>query len=374
MRPRAPKILVSGEAARQRGANGEADDECRRADEQRARRRQRRRRGRAAAAATSGRAVLGLLCDARPARRGLAHARWDASLEVALALLHDAIPRLRRQRRLAQLAAGAERPAKAEAAPQLVRALRSEGVGDGRERHVHEDRARLRVRLRLEQHPPLLSEQRVAELHAQVGHVRLANVVARDARVHVVGTEPGCLNARLERRLQHRVARDLCQIARREAPHLLRDAVLLHERLLRVVEHERIVRRERNVQANREKLMERVFREAEEEGVVRERREGEADLSDVVEVLQRRRLAQVDAVRDAARRQKSRVKVVELTGLARVRAEAKRGKPLRVSKLVEDVQVGVQVVAVVGIMRVARLPLLGVRSWVVVRRQHAFGL
>eukprot|EP00966_Prymnesium_polylepis_P043454 1007965-Prymnesium_polylepis.1 len=140
--------------------------------------------------------------------------------------------------------------------------------------------------------------------------------------------------------------------------HLLGDAVLLHERLLGVVEHERVVCRERDVQADAEELVERVLRQLQEEGVVRERREREPDLREVVEVLQRRRLAQVDAVVDAARREEGRVQVVEPARLARVRPEAERREPLRVAQLVEREEVGEDVVAVVRVMRVALRPLL----------------
>ena len=55
------------------------------------------------------------------------------------------------------------------------------------------------------------------------------------------------------------------------------------------------------------------------------------------------------------------VQVVELSGLARVWPEAKRVHPLRGAQAVEDVQVGVQVVAVVGEVGVAARPLGGER-------------
>jgi hypothetical protein len=53
------------------------------------------------------------------------------------------------------------------------------------------------------------------------------------------------------------------------------------------------------------------------------------------------------------------VQVVELPGLARVWPEAKRAHPLRGAEAVEHVQVGVQVVAVVGEVGVAARPLCG---------------
>ena len=91
----------------------------------------------------------------------------------------------------------------------------------------------------------------------------------------------------LEGGLQHRIARDLSQVDGGEPPHLLCDAVLLHQWLLGVVEHERVVRRERHVEAGGEELVERALGEGEEERVVRERRERKPDLSEVVQVLER---------------------------------------------------------------------------------------
>ena len=88
----------------------------------------------------------------------------------------------------------------------------------------------------------------------------------------------------------------------------------------------------------------------------------------VVEVLQRGRLAQVDAVVDPARREEGRMQVVELPRLPGVRPEAKRREALCPAQVVEHIEIGVQVVGVVGVVRVAFSPPLGrnlqrVRRW-----------
>mmetsp|Transcript_25897 Transcript_25897/g.84931 ORF Transcript_25897/g.84931 Transcript_25897/m.84931 type:complete len:478 (-) Transcript_25897:1117-2550(-) len=220
----------------------------------------------------------------------------------------------------------------------------------------------------------LLDEEGVPEVDAQVGQVGLLDVVALGAAEAVVAADPRRLDARLEGGLQHRVARDLGEVARGEAPHLPRDAVLLHERLLGVVEHERVVRRERDVEPAREELLERVLGEAEEERVVGEGREREPDLAQVVQVGERRRLAQVDAVVDAARGEEGDVEVVEVARLARVRPEAKGGEALGAAQLVEGVQVGVHKVAVVRVVRVCGEPVLGQRRGRVVRGEGALWL
>ena len=50
--------------------------------------------------------------------------------------------------------------------------------------------------------------------------LRAADVVGGGAALPVARADPRRLDARLEGRLQHRVARDLGEVARRAAPHL----------------------------------------------------------------------------------------------------------------------------------------------------------
>ena len=48
-------------------------------------------------------------------------------------------------------------------------------------------------------------------------------------------------------------------------PHLLGDAILLHQRLFGVVEHQRVVGGERDVEPDREEFVEGILRQLEEE-------------------------------------------------------------------------------------------------------------
>ena len=159
-----------------------------------------------------------------------------------------------------------------------------------------------------------------------------------------------------------------------EITHLLGDRVLLHERLARVMEHERVVGREGDVEAHGEELVEWVLAQLEEEGVVREGREREAHLREVVQVLQRGRLAQADAVVNAAGGEEGGVKVVELPSLPRVRPEIKGCEALCAAQLVEHMQVGVEVVAVVRVVRILLGPLLRVHGGHLGRGQGALCL
>ena len=96
-----------------------------------------------------------------------------------------------------------------------------------------------------------------------------------------------------------------------------------------MVEHERVVGRERDIEPDREELVERVLRQTEEERVIRQWRERQPDLRDVVEVLEARRLLEVDAVVDPPRAEEGGVQVVQLAGLASVRTKAERREALR---------------------------------------------
>ena len=68
--------------------------------------------------------------------------------------------------------------------------------------------------------------------------------------------------------------------AKRPPPHLLGDAILLHQRLLGVVEHQRVVGRERDVEPDREEFVEGILRQLEEE------EEEEVGMEEVVEMVE----------------------------------------------------------------------------------------
>lgn len=86
----------------------------------------------------------------------------------------------------------------------------------------------------------------------------------------------------------------------------------------------------------------------EEERVVAQRAHAEADLRRVKQVLQRRRAPQIDPVRDVFAQQQRGREVVDVAGLARVRAQREGVEPTRLAEAVERVEVGVDVEGVVG--------------------------
>jgi hypothetical protein len=115
------------------------------------------------------------------------------------------------------------------------------------------------------------------------------------------------------------------------------------------VELERVVRTEADVEAGAEKVRERVAFVREEEGIVRERRHGDLcargesarttqrlkghlacsrdlypDLLEVEQVLQRRDLAQKDAVRDRVGSEEGGSEVVGVAGFSRMRSKPER--------------------------------------------------
>ena len=68
----------------------------------------------------------------------------------------------------------------------------------------------------------------------------------------------------------------------------------------------------------------------------------------VKQILQRQGLAQADPVRDVLAEEQRGREVVDVPGLARVRAEREGVEPARLAEAVERVQVGVDVKGVVG--------------------------
>mmetsp|Transcript_22501 Transcript_22501/g.57910 ORF Transcript_22501/g.57910 Transcript_22501/m.57910 type:complete len:542 (-) Transcript_22501:719-2344(-) len=226
--------------------------------------------------------------------------------------------------------------------------------GLGVERGGRVGRLERRRRRRLEHHLQLLAVRLVAERQPNVRNVGARDVVPRGARTPVAFAEPVGLDRALEGGVEDGGAEDLGQVDGRQVPRVLRDAELLHQRLLRVMEHERIIRREAHRQPAHKVRRERRARELAEEHVVRERRHGDPDLHEVEQVLQRRRAPQHQPVVDRVRAQEGRVQVRELACLARVRPKVKGREAARGAEVVEHGEVGVHVEHVVRVVRVRR--------------------
>lgn len=79
--------------------------------------------------------------------------------------------------------------------------------------------------------------------------------------------------------------------------------------------------RQRDVQADPEKVLERVPLVRQKQGIVGQRAHGESNLLEVKEILQRRDFAQEDPVGDRVGREEGRGEVVWVSGFATVRSE-----------------------------------------------------
>ena len=124
-----------------------------------------------------------------------------------------------------------------------------------------------------------------------------------------------------ETALSHTVPRQLAHVGRAEFEDLGRDAVLLHEGFLRVVELEGVVSREGHVEPSAEVLGEGVLLVVEEEAVVAERGDCDADLSEVEQVLQYWYFPQQQAVGDALGEEIPGDEVMGSSGLTAMRSE-----------------------------------------------------
>mmetsp|Transcript_58030 Transcript_58030/g.149369 ORF Transcript_58030/g.149369 Transcript_58030/m.149369 type:complete len:298 (-) Transcript_58030:943-1836(-) len=189
----------------------------------------------------------------------------------------------------------------------------------------------------------LILQALLPEAESQVRHVCPVDVVL----AAILGSHPTLLRLLGEAAYQHAVPGQLAQVCRREPVELLGDRVLLHQRLLRLVELQRIIRTEAHVQAPLEELMERALLIGEEQVVVGARRHPEADLAEVVQVLQGHGLPQVDAVVDGVREQEGRVQVVQLACLARMRPVVELRHALGCPQTIHNLDVGLQVIIVV---------------------------
>ena len=105
--------------------------------------------------------------------------------------------------------------------------------------------------------------------------------------------------------------------------HVCRHGKLLHQRLPREVQQQRVVRGQRHGQPARKVRRERIAMVVQEQRVVAQRAHAEADLREVVQVLQEGALAELDAMRDVLGAHEARGEVVDLAGLAAVRPQRK---------------------------------------------------
>lgn len=80
----------------------------------------------------------------------------------------------------------------------------------------------------------------------------------------------------------HTVPGQLAHVAAGQLPHLRRDTVLLHQRLLGEVELQRIVGAQRHAEAARQILGQRIAVVVQEQGIVGQRRHGDANLGQIV--------------------------------------------------------------------------------------------
>jgi len=182
------------------------------------------------------------------------------------------VRRARRDRRLPYLLFVAARRHASLVFPRQQ--ILGEMIGDV----FHVQRRRHRLQQAPIQQVEFLCERLVSVRHSDIGYVRFANVVSCFARQQIVRPEPVALHRVLESTMVHRISCDFADVAGAQVPHLRGDAVFLHQRLLRVVELQRIVRRKADVQPTREKFRERVSMVEEEQRIVTERRHRDRDL------------------------------------------------------------------------------------------------
>lgn len=150
-----------------------------------------------------------------------------------------------------------------------------------------------------------------------------------------------------------RISREFREVAVLEFPNFRRQRVFFDERFGGEVVEERFVCGEGHVEAAREEVGEGVVEVGKDVGVG-ERRHGDGQLGDVEEILQRRRVHELDAVGDAVGDEEGADQVIEAARLAGLRAEREDVEAALAAEHVERRDVCPQVVDVIVVRRVER--------------------
>ena len=141
-----------------------------------------------------------------------------------------------------------------------------------------------------------MNQTLVSVAHSYVWHIRLVDVVAPRAVLLPILAEPDGLSLLGKATHHHTVPGQLTHVTRAQLPHLGRYAVLLHQGLSREVELQRVISGQGHDEASGVELRQRVLVVVQEEGIVAERRHCNANLREIVQILQHWTLQQTEFV------------------------------------------------------------------------------
>lgn len=194
------------------------------------------------------------------------------------------------------------------------------------------------------------------ECLSNVGHIALGHIVASHAGRTAVRAQPSLLQRQFESTLIDGVLRKLTHVDRTELVDLGSHRVFFNQRLFRESKLQRVIGGQGHVKPTLEEAGARVLVVRQEQGVVTEGRHRDADLVQVVEILQQRHLAQQDTMADAVAAQEADGQVIGVTGLTAVRPKDESVESSALAPIVERGNIGKHEVDPIAVRRI----LLGV--------------
>lgn len=178
------------------------------------------------------------------------------------------------------------------------------------------------------------------ECLSNVRHIALGHIVASHTRRTAVRAQPSLLQRQFESTLVDGVLGELTHINRTELVDLGSHRVFFNQRFFRESKLQRIIGGQGHVEPTLEEAGARVLVVRQEQRVVTEGRHGDADLVQVVEILQQRHLAQQDTVADAMAAQEADSQMIGVTSLTAVRPKDESVEPPTLPPVVERGNIG----------------------------------
>lgn len=178
------------------------------------------------------------------------------------------------------------------------------------------------------------------ECLSNIRHIALGHIVASHTRRTAVRAQPSLLQGQFKSTLIDRVLGELTHIDRAELVDLGSYRVFFNQRLFRESKLQRIIGGQGHVEPTLEEAGARVLVVRQEQRVVTERRHCDADLVQVVEVLQQRHLAQQDTVADAVAAQEADGQMIGVTSLTAVRTKDESVESSALPPIVERGNIG----------------------------------
>lgn len=194
------------------------------------------------------------------------------------------------------------------------------------------------------------------ECLSNVGHIAFGYIISSHTRKATVRAQPSPFQRQLKSTLIDGVLGELAHIDGAKLVDLGSDGVFFNQRLFGESKLQRIIGGQGHVEPSLEEAGTGVFVIGQEQCVVTERRHCNADLVQVVQILQQRHLSQQDTMADAVAAQEANSQMVRVAGLTAMRSKDEGVESSALPPIVERRNIGKHEVDPIAVRRV----LLGV--------------